>query len=121
MPKLLSTNKAVTVSVLQNNMYESNNSSNSISNNNNPHQINLVKTRTVYSGNELNNNHFHHLQQQQQQPQQQQWQNNELPSEFIRALDLEKNYIVKLKNVTALFTIIISKDIITRITYSDKE
>ena len=87
-PRLSSTNKAVTVSVLQNNMYENNF--------NNTFPTNLIKTRNVYSSNEQNNNHFHqHQQQQQQQPH---WQNNELSVEFLR--DLEKNLIVKLKNVS---------------------
>jgi len=89
MTKLSSANKAVTVSVLQNNMYEPNY--------NNTYQMNLVKTRTVYSSNEQNNHHYH---QQQQQPQ---WQNNELSVEFLK--DLEKNYIVKLKNVNYFFII----------------
>lgn len=85
-PRLSSTNKAVTVSVLQNNMYENNF--------NNTFPTNLIKTRNVYSSNEQNNNTY--LQHQQQQ--QPHWQNNELSVEFLR--DLEKNFIVKLKNVS---------------------
>jgi hypothetical protein len=95
-PRLSSTNKAVTVSVLQNNLYENNF--------NNMFPTNLIKTRNVYSSNEQSNNHFHqHQQQQQQQQQQPQWQNSELSVEFLR--DLEKNFIVKLKNVSHILNL----------------